>query len=56
MSNWISRAYILILQIQRSIAAGVIYNFNIHVNVRCEVGIKFIFCIWLDIDRGKKFI
>ena len=45
-----------ISQIQCSVVAGVIYNFRVH--VKCEVGMKFIFCmwLWLDIDRGKKFI
>ena len=50
------RTIILVLQIQCSVVAGVIYNFKVHVYVRCEVGMKFTFCIWLGIDRVKKFV
>ena len=48
-------AFILILQIQLSVVAGIIYNFMAHVDVRCEVGMKFIFCIWLDITTTNYY-
>ena len=54
--KWMNRAYILILQIEHSVAAEVICNFKVHVDVRCDVGMKFIFSIWLNTDRGKKSI
>ena len=40
---------------ERSNAARVINNFKVHADGRYEVGMKFNFCIWLNIDRGKKF-